>query len=230
MRGKLDIVGLVLGFIGLIGVVTITGLPMWKVTAYIGANLIVMETQWDGLWMNCINQVNIRMQCKVYDSLLILPPELQAARGLMCVSIVLATAALLVSFCGTRRTNCFGDDARGKRVTLALGGALFLLCCVTTLIPVCWTAHTIIRNFYDPLVIDARKHELGASLYTGAAAAGLLLAAGAILVWRSTARDGQAGEEYHLQPVPTSERDGGDGHDAGLGRNPSSTYSKIQYV
>ncbi|XP_061073623.1 claudin-17-like [Conger conger] len=224
MRGKLDIAGLVLGFIGLIGAATVTGLPMWKVTAFIGASLIVMETQWDGLWMNCYMQMNIRMQCKVYDSQLILPPELQAARGLMCVSVLLTIAALLVAFCGTRRTNCFGDDARGKRITLGLGGGLFLLACLTTLIPVCWTAHSIISNFYNPEVVDSQKHELGEALYLGWATAGVLLAAGAILVYRSTSR---THEMYHVEPVLMSEEDY---HDVELQRQPSSSYSRKEYV
>ncbi|KAJ8368567.1 hypothetical protein SKAU_G00085950 [Synaphobranchus kaupii] len=187
MRGKLDVLALALGFIGLVGVATITGLPMWKVTAFIGANII-------------------------------------AARGLMCVSVLLAAVALLVSFCGTRRTRCFGDDAREKRVTLAVGGGLFLLSCLATLVPVSWTAHTIIQNFYDPVVIDARKHELGLALYIGWATAGLLLAAGAILIWRSTDARGQGQDMYHVQPVPYGQ------DDVELERKPSSNYSQSQYV
>ncbi|XDV32797.1 hypothetical protein PO909_003520 [Leuciscus waleckii] len=62
--------------IGLIGAAASTGMPMWRVTAFIGENIIVMETRYEGLWMNCYRQANIRMQCKVYDSLLALPTGL----------------------------------------------------------------------------------------------------------------------------------------------------------
>ncbi|KAJ8391471.1 hypothetical protein AAFF_G00089450 [Aldrovandia affinis] len=224
MRGKLEILALVVGFVGLIGVATITGLPMWKVTAFIGSNIIVMETLWEGLWMNCIRQANIQMQCKVYDSLLILPPDLQAARGLMCISVLLAATALLVSFCGTRRTTCFMDDVRGKNVTMAVGGGLFLLSCFTTLIPVCWTAHTVIRKFYNVQVIDAQKRELGEALYIGWATSGLLLVAGVILICRGTIDRGHAPDEYYTQAAANSE------DDVELERKPSSLYSKQQYV
>lgn len=77
VQGVSEIAALCVGLVGLIGAAAVTGMPMWKVTAFIGENIIVMETRWEGLWMNCYRQANIRMQCKVYDSLLYLPADLQ---------------------------------------------------------------------------------------------------------------------------------------------------------
>lgn len=183
MRTKLEIVGLVAGILGLIGVIIVTALPNWKVTAYIGANIIVMETLWEGLWMNCQRQSTFRLQCKVYDSVLILPPDMQAARGLMCCSIALALFAVIMSGCGMQSSNCCQEDPRRKSHVVLVGGCIFLLSGVTTLIPICWTAHTIIQNFYNPLLMDGQKLELGEALYTGWATAGLLVVAGIILIW-----------------------------------------------
>ncbi|XP_061733955.1 claudin-like protein ZF-A89 [Nerophis ophidion] len=182
MRAKLEILAMVLGFLGLFGVVAAAAMPMWRVSAFIGANLIVMEVLWEGLWMNCYNQADIKMQCKVYDSLLILPPELQAARGLMVVAAVLVVVALFVAGFTMKRTTCCEDHPRAKNVTLAFAASLFLLACLLALIPVCWVAHTVIRDFYNPTVVDSRKRELGASLFIGWATCGLLLAAGVVLV------------------------------------------------
>ncbi|XP_023681944.2 claudin-4-like [Paramormyrops kingsleyae] len=185
MRTKLEIVGLVAGILGLVGVIIVTALPNWKVTAYIGADIIVMETLWEGLWMNCQKQSIFRMQCKVYDSVLILPPDMQAARGLMCCSIILALFAVLMSGCGMQSSNCCQEDPRKKSHVVLVGGCIFLLSGLTTLIPICWTANTIIRDFYNPLLVDAQKRELGEALYTGWATAGLLAVAGIILIWCS---------------------------------------------
>uniref|UniRef100_A0A3B4AH85 Uncharacterized protein n=1 Tax=Periophthalmus magnuspinnatus TaxID=409849 RepID=A0A3B4AH85_9GOBI len=184
---KLEIlvVALVIGFIGLIGVAAVTGLPMWKVTAFIEENIIVMETRWEGLWMNCYRQANIRMQCKVYDSLLFLPPDLQAARGLMCSSVAVTTIALIVSAVGMKCTKAIDHRARTKHIVLVVGGSLFLLGCVTTLIPVSWTGHVIIRDFYNPLLIDAQRRELGEALYIGWVTSALLFTSGVILLCRS---------------------------------------------
>ncbi|XP_034024316.1 claudin-8-like [Thalassophryne amazonica] len=183
-----EVVALIIGFIGLIGVAAVTGLPMWKETAFIDANIIVMEVRWEGLWMNCFRQANIRMQCKVYDSLLFLPPDLQAARGLMCASVALTTFALIVSAVGMKCTTVVDYRARTKHIVLVSGGCLFLMGCVTTIIPVSWTGHVIIRDFYNPLLIDAQRRELGAALYIGWMTSALLLAAGVILLCRHAPR------------------------------------------
>lgn len=197
MKAKLEILALILGFLGLFGTITITALPTWKVSAFIGANLIVMEELWEGLWMTCIRHIDIRMQCKVYDSLLILPTELQAARGLMCVSIALVFIALIVTACGIQRSNCCRDNTKSKNITLAFGGCLYLLSFLTTLIPVSWVGHSIIKQFYNPTVLEAQKRELGEAIFIGWGTAGVLLATGIILLFRYNKRRSKEEENYN---------------------------------
>uniref|UniRef100_A0A667XJT7 Claudin n=1 Tax=Myripristis murdjan TaxID=586833 RepID=A0A667XJT7_9TELE len=228
-HSKLEVVAIVLGFVGLFGTITVTALPMWRVTAFIGANLIVMEVLWEGLWMNCYRQADIRMQCKVYDSLLILPPELQAGRGLMCASIILAFFALIVSGCGMRITSCCRDNVKGKNVTLAVGGCLFLLACLTTLIPVSWTSHTIIRNFYNPQVQDSQKKELGEALFVGWATGAVLLITGIILLCRFSTRRSKD-ELHNADTYVMAERESLNEDAVDLDRKPSSFYKEHQYV
>ncbi|XP_067307976.1 claudin-8-like [Pseudorasbora parva] len=224
MRAKLEILALVLGFIGLVGTIAVTALPMWKVTAFIGPNLIVMEAQWEGLWMACIRQADIRMQCKVYDSMLILPADIQTARGLMCVSIALAALAVLVSVCGMRSTDCCQDDSRGKNVILLVGGCLFIAACLAILIPVSWTTHSIVRDFYNPVVLESQKREIGQALYVGFATFLFLLVAGVILLCRYAPRQRKDEEDG---PYVPGEKD----KMSMLERTPSSnTYWKSQYV
>uniref|UniRef100_A0A3P9PDW7 Claudin 8.2 n=1 Tax=Poecilia reticulata TaxID=8081 RepID=A0A3P9PDW7_POERE len=225
------IVALVIGFLGLIGVAAVTGLPMWKVTAFIQENIIVMETRWEGLWMNCYRQANIRMQCKVYDSLLYLPPDLQAARGLMCASVALSCFALVVSVVGMKCTKMVDHRARTKHIVLVTGGCLFLMACVTTLIPVSWTGHVIIQDFYNPLLIDAQRRELGEALYIGWMSSALLFSAGVILLCQKYMYSKISGRRAYtpqppLQPlpqqlvfIPRSEP-----HSV-LSRHPSTVYS-----
>lgn len=183
MRVKLEILALVLGSLGIIGTIAITIIPLWRVSAYIGANMIVMEDMWEGLWMNCMKQID-RMQCKVYDSVLILPADLQVARGLMCAAIIIVVIAFITAICGTKVTECCNDRPGAKTTVLAIGGVLFLIGCIITLIPVCWVAHTVIRDFYNPLLVDGQRRELGAALYVGWATGGILLLTGVILLLR----------------------------------------------
>ncbi|XP_053176546.1 claudin-17-like [Scomber japonicus] len=229
MRAKLEVLATVLGFIGLIGTVAVTAIPMWRVSAFIGANIIVMEELWEGLWMNCYRQADIKMQCKVYDSLLILPPELQAARGLMCVSIVLVVISLFVTGCGTKKSSCCDDDMRSKNITIAVGGSLYLLSCLTTLIPVSWVGHTVIRNFYNTQVMDSQKRELGEALFLGWATSGILLIAGIIFLFSYCKRSSKEEEPYTEMSLMAG-KDGQKANSVHLERTPSSFYKQQEYV
>ncbi|XP_014846026.1 PREDICTED: claudin-17-like [Poecilia mexicana] len=197
MKQKLEILALVLGFFGLFGTIAVTALPTWKVSAFIGANLIVMEELWEGLWMVCYRQINVKMQCKVYDSLLILPAELQAARGFMCVSIALVFSALIVTAFGIQRSNCCGDNMKSKNIVLAVGGCLYLISFLTTLIPVSWVSDSIIRQFYNPTVLDAQKREIGQAIFIGWGTSGVLLVTGIILLVRHSKRRSKEEDVYH---------------------------------
>ncbi|XP_030633245.1 claudin-4-like [Chanos chanos] len=188
-NAALEIAGLCLTLIGLIGASASTGMPMWRVTAFIGENIIVMETRYEGLWMNCFRQADIRMQCKVYDSLLALPPDLQAARGLMCCSLALAGIGLLISIVGMQCTACIQDNDRAKRLVLIIAGSLIIMGCICCIIPVSWTGHVIIRDFYNPLLIDAQRRELGEALYIGWVSSAFLFAGGCIFICCNVSQD-----------------------------------------
>lgn len=227
-NSALEIVGLLLSLIGLIGTAASTGMPMWRVTAFIGENIIVFETRYEGLWMNCFRQANIRMQCKVYDSLLALPPDLQAARGLMCCGLALGGVGLLVSILGLQCTACIRDNDRAKRMVLIIAGSMILGACICVIIPVSWTGHTIIRDFYNPLLIDAQRRELGEALYIGWVTSALLFVAGVILLCRHAPRIGDDemermvnGPGYIYQP--------GVNYQPGVSYQPGSAYAYQPY-
>ncbi|XP_008573407.1 PREDICTED: claudin-17 [Galeopterus variegatus] len=177
----LQISGLVLGFLGMVGTLATTLLPQWRVSAFIGSNIIVFERLWEGLWMNCIRQAQVRLQCKFYNSLLALPPALEAARALMCVAVALSLIALLIGICGMKQIQCTSSDERVKAYLLGTSGVLFILTGIFVLIPVCWTANIIIRDFYNPAVHIGQKRELGAALFLGWASTAVLFIGGGLL-------------------------------------------------
>uniref|UniRef100_UPI00398E4663 claudin-3-like n=1 Tax=Pristiophorus japonicus TaxID=55135 RepID=UPI00398E4663 len=176
----LEILGVVLGVIGWLGALLTCALPMWRVTAFIGNNIVVAQIIWEGLWMNCIVQSTGQMQCKVYDSLLALSQDLQASRALTVIAIVMGVLGILISIVGAKCTNCVEDEATKAKIMI-VAGIIFILAGLMTLIPVSWSANTIIRDFYNPLVTDAQRRELGASLYIGWGTSGLLLLGGSLL-------------------------------------------------
>ncbi|MCJ8740783.1 hypothetical protein PDJAM_G00062860 [Pangasius djambal] len=176
----MQILGAALGVIGWIGVIVVCALPMWRVTAFIGSNIVTSQIQWEGIWMNCVVQSTGQMQCKVYDSMLALTSDLQAARALTVISIVVGIFGILLAMAGGKCTNCVEDEKSKAKVAVA-AGVVFIICGILCLIPVCWTAQTVIRDFYNPLVVQAQKRELGASLFIGWGAAALLIIGGALL-------------------------------------------------
>ncbi|XP_029956104.1 claudin-4-like [Salarias fasciatus] len=175
-----QIVGLSLAVIGFFGSILICALPTWKVTAFIGANIITSQLIWEGLWMNCVTQSTGQMQCKVYDSLLVLPQDLKATRALVVIAIIVGVFGILLGVIGGKCTNFVRDESQKCKVAIA-SGIVFIITGLLVLIPVCWTANTIIRDSYNPILINAQKREMGASLFIGWGSAGLLFLGGGIL-------------------------------------------------
>ncbi|XP_016145498.1 claudin-4-like [Sinocyclocheilus grahami] len=141
----MQILGCILALFGWIGVIIVCALPMWRVTAFIGTNIVTSQIFWEGIWMSCVVESTGQMQCKVYDSMLALSPDLKAARVLMVFSIVVGIAGILVALVSGKCTDI------------------------------------IVNDFYNPLLLDAQRRELGASLYLGWAAGLLLVLGGGLL-------------------------------------------------
>uniref|UniRef100_A0AAY4DCW0 Claudin n=1 Tax=Denticeps clupeoides TaxID=299321 RepID=A0AAY4DCW0_9TELE len=176
----LHILGTALALLGWLGVIVACALPLWKVTAFIGTNIVTAQVVWEGLWMSCVVQSTGQMQCKVYDSMLALPQDLQAARALIVISVLAALLGLLPAVAGGRCTNCVEDEAAKARVAVT-AGVLFMVSGLLCLVPVCWSANSVIRDFYNPQVTDPMKGELGASIYVGWVSGALLVIGGGMV-------------------------------------------------
>ncbi|XP_051252495.1 claudin-4-like [Dicentrarchus labrax] len=176
----IQMVGFALAILGFLGTIIVCALPMWKVTAFAGANIVTTQVIWEGLWMSCVTQSTGQRHCKIYDSLLALPQEIQAARALVVIAIIVAVFGVVLSIVGGKCTNFVEDPSAKAKVTIA-AGIVFICAGVLILIPVCWSANSITRDFYNPLLISAQIRELGAALYIGWGTAGLLILGGALL-------------------------------------------------
>ncbi|KAG9337284.1 hypothetical protein JZ751_029570, partial [Albula glossodonta] len=176
----LQLLGLVLSLLGWAGGAVVCAAPLWRVTAFIGNSLLRAQVVWEGLWMSCIVQSTGEIQCKAYDSVLALPGDMQAARVLSMLALLLCALALALGVLGAKCTRCLGRPSLKARVGQVSGG-LFLLAGFLYLIPICWTAHAVVRDFYDPRVADPHKRELGPALFLGWGASALLLIGGALL-------------------------------------------------
>lgn len=180
MSAAMQMLGIALCIIGWIGAIVACILPQWRVTAFIGQSIVTAQTTWEGIWMNCVVQSTGQMQCKVYDSMLALSQDLQAARALTIISILVGIIGILLAIAGGKCTNCVDDETTKAKIGVA-SGVIFIIAGFLCLIPVSWTAHSVIRDFYNPMLNTSQKDELGASLFIGWGAAGLLIVGGALL-------------------------------------------------
>ncbi|XP_007254241.3 claudin-4-like [Astyanax mexicanus] len=176
----LQILGVMLAIVGWLGTVMACAMPMWRVTAFVGANIVTAQIIWEGLWMNCVVQSTGQMQCKVYDSMLALPQDLQAARAMVIISSLVGVFGVLMAVVGGKCTNCMEDEA-AKAKACIVAGVIFIIAGFLILVPVSWSANTVIRDFYNPLVYEAQRRELGAALYIGWGSAALLMLGGGLL-------------------------------------------------
>lgn len=178
----LQVLGLLLAVLGWVGGALVCAAPLWRISAFVGGELVIAQVLWEGLWMNCLSQTTGQIQCKSYDSTLALTVSLQAARGLTVLALLLCLLALTLGVAGAKGTHCMGDSNQVPKARLSrIAGALFLLAGLVYLVPICWTAHSIIRDFYDPNVAAPLKRELGPALYLGWVASVLLMVGGALL-------------------------------------------------
>ncbi|EPY79257.1 claudin-6 precursor [Camelus ferus] len=111
---------------------------------------------------------------------------------------LMALLGFLIYLAGAKCTTCVMDKDSKAQLVLT-SGIIFVISGIWTLIPVCWTANTIIRDFYNPLVAEAQKWELGASLYVGWGASGLLLLGGELLCCTCPSWGSQGSSNYMAQ-------------------------------
>ncbi|XP_076852680.1 claudin i [Brachyhypopomus gauderio] len=188
----IQIVCVALTVLGLIAAIVTCVVPAWKVSAFIGQNIVTAQSQQDGLWMECVVQSTGQQQCKSYDSLLILGSDIQAARAMTIICCMLCTLALLALFVGADFTTCLENEDVKPKVCLATGVTL-IIASLLLLIPVSWTANKVVRDFSDPLVNASLKKELGPCIFIGWAGSVILMLAGGLLCCFSRGPSGGSG-------------------------------------
>ncbi|XP_030635430.1 claudin-like protein ZF-A9 [Chanos chanos] len=200
----LQMLAMTLGTLGWLGAVVSCALPLWRVTAFIGNNIVTAQIMWEGLWMSCVVQSTGQMQCKVYDSMLALPRDLQASRAVSIIALLVAVVAIFASIAGGKCTNCLAEGSAKTRVAIA-AGVMFLVAGILGLIPPSWTAHRVIGDFYNPLVPQSQKRELGAAVFIGWGAASLMVIGGGLLC--SSCPSGRGGNAHQYKPASQTSRE-----------------------
>ncbi|XP_014901983.1 claudin-4-like [Poecilia latipinna] len=145
---------------------------------------------YEGLWMNCVKQSTGQLQCKAYDSLQVLPSDLQAGRPMTVISCILCGLSLLVLLFGADFTTCVQNEEAKPKLSLMAAVGL-LLAGLLVIIPVSWSAHN--TDTHDQMYPTSEKRELGVCIYIGWAAGVILILAGGLLCCFSRSRSNSSG-------------------------------------
>ncbi|XP_068572171.1 claudin-4-like [Cebidichthys violaceus] len=204
--------GLALVLMGVLGVCLTCGLPMWRETSFVGANIVTAQSIWDGLWLHCVFQATGQMQCKTHTTSITLTSDIQAGRALTLISILAGLLGFIVTLLGGGVVNCSGapldplepstTSSSRKKVCL-LGGALCVLAGILCLVAVSWSAAATISIYNDPLVTAALKREVGSSIYIGWASSVLLLLGGALICFVCGEKERTPPPYYSYAPYNT---------------------------
>ncbi|XP_054479671.1 putative claudin-24 [Anoplopoma fimbria] len=152
----------------------------------LSTDLLPTESYELGLWESCVVQDHGALECRPYDSLLGLPPDIKLARILMCVTLAAGLLGLLLAIPGMHLVNsCYDplEDHRRKRALKMAAAVLCLVSGVLGLIPVSYIAHlTVLRFFDESLPEVVPRWEFGDALFCGWTAGVLHLVAGTLLL------------------------------------------------
>ncbi|XP_060778887.1 claudin-4-like [Neoarius graeffei] len=149
----MEIGGIALGIIGWIIAIVTCALPMWKVLAFVGAQVI-----WEGISVTCVVQSTGQMQCKIYDSMLALSQDVQVAHAMCIISMILGVLGLMISIMGAKCINCIENEASKAKVMI-ISSSCFIFSDFLTFILVSWTSSPIIQNFYNLMVPSSQRRE-----------------------------------------------------------------------
>ncbi|XP_050948763.1 claudin-4 [Labeo rohita] len=170
-----------LSLLGWVGALLSCIMPMWRVTAFIGTTIVTSEIMWEGIWMSCVIQSTGQMQCKPYESTLALGTDLQAARALTVMAILLGGVGLVLAFIGGKCTVFMDRSKRSKARVATAAGVTLIVAGVLILIPVSWSAGIVVRAFYNPQMADSQRREIGGAIYVGWGASIILILGGGML-------------------------------------------------
>lgn len=152
----------------------------------LSTELLPTESYKLGLWETCVVQDLGTLECRPYNSLLGLPPDIKLARILMCLTLAAGLLGLLLAIPGMQVVNsCHGrpDRHHCKMAMKTAGGALCLAAGILGLVPVSYIAHlTVIRYFDESVPEVVPRWEFGDALFCGWTAGVLHLLAGTLLL------------------------------------------------
>lgn len=177
---KQEAISFIVTTLGWLSVIVSCVLPIWRVT------LPDDETNpdasiWEGLWHMCQVQGNNWIQCTGYDTRRPVAQDLKVSRAFMVLCAIGTWLGLLLCMLGDGRINLL-RNLSNEAYVLNVAGCIFLSAGLLMVIPLSWVTHNIMHGFFNPLLGDWKKAEMGVSLYLAWTSFVLLFLGGFLLL------------------------------------------------
>ncbi|KAI5615277.1 claudin-10-like, partial [Silurus asotus] len=130
------------------------------------------------LWKDCTSDSTGMVDCKMFPTLLALPPYIQMCRALIILSILLGIFGAILALVGMKCTKLGGSEIANARVTFA-AGMNYIASGLCSLFAYTSYGIKVVEEFLDPNYQN-QKFELGAPLYMGWMGSLLLISGGVI--------------------------------------------------
>uniref|UniRef100_A0A6J0UDD5 Claudin n=1 Tax=Pogona vitticeps TaxID=103695 RepID=A0A6J0UDD5_9SAUR len=189
-----QISALVLSFLGLIFLLIATVCNVWKFSSQ-ARTLIIATWTYEGLWMSCATTSFGSVQCKRFSSLLSVDTHIQACRALMITSLILGVCGTLLTLLGLKCTQLGSSSKKMKTRIAMIGGVIFILGGLSSMVAVSWYAARITAQFFDSFY-GGTKYELGYALYLGWAGSLLSILGGSFLTCSACKRKHRDQDDY----------------------------------
>ncbi|KAK2835482.1 hypothetical protein Q5P01_015966 [Channa striata] len=175
----LQLIGFLLALVGVATTMAAAMMVEWKKQSQGKSHRI-----YEGLWMSCSG--NERTTCEFHDSVLKLPTEVQATRAVMMFSIFLSAVAVIVSTVGMKCTHFMDGDPKSKSTVAMIGGIMFMVSGLLTIIITSWYVKMIVQTFNNSHRLQS--FEFGKAVFISWAGGLFTMAGGAFLSCRRCSR------------------------------------------
>ncbi|XP_077082814.1 claudin-1 [Siphateles boraxobius] len=200
----LQLFGYIMSVTGLCGLILGTLTNKWKIIGQDNDESMFVQ-KYEGLWMECEISSSSVMHCKFFNSLLHQAFEIQLARVIMIISIVISSLGVLVAIFGLRCTRCLDENKQSKDRAAFAGGILSVCAGLFALGITSWFMYGIVDDFFGRQEYKKERYVIGNSLI-GAFVASFPCLFGGVLLCACSVTHLQSNK--HLSKHPVSKTSG----------------------
>lgn len=187
----LQFLGLIVGFLAWILILTTTGLNEWRLWHVADVSVITSGVAWVGIWKACfyshaLTSMENCQSISISDSFA--PAEIPVAQVLMVLALISGLAGNITAAVAMRMVYFSVEDRRNIRLVFVLAGSLYVLTGAFCLVPLAWNMSSVLNNstidFPPEFQLPAApvRQQVGSAIGVGISASIMMLISGLLFL------------------------------------------------